>query len=180
MQPNATAAGAAAELAKAAQRRSSDLESRWPHMEGGLRRWQAMLRWPPGGSMSRRPLESQARILADQECLLASQLRGLDWRFYRVLSYENVVREPRREAQKLARFLRVGPDALAQSFAQRVRPSRRAPPSPDEHDYVASLRSRACDVQTVWDEQRGGRAQEERLPTPAQAQPGSRARRSWL
>lgn len=129
--------------------------------------------------MSRRPLESQARILADQECLLASQLRGIDWRFYRVLRYEQVVQEPRREAQKLARFLRVGPEALAQSFVQRVRPSKRAPPSPAERDYVASLRSRACDAHAVWDEQRGrGGAQEERAAAPP-AQ-GSRARRSWV
>lgn len=131
--------------------------------------------------MSRRPLESQARLLADQECLLASQLRGLDSAFYTVVRYEDVLREGgRREAaQRLARFLRVSPDALAQSFARRVHPSKRAPPSAAERDYVASLRSRACDAQSVWDEQHGRVEAQEQRPAPAQPA-GSRARRSWF
>ena len=40
-------------------------------------------RWPASGGLSRRPFESQARILADQECILAAQLRALDGAFWR-------------------------------------------------------------------------------------------------
>ena len=96
MQPNAT--GAAARTALAAIDRWRTEPPRQRNGSGAAleaARWRAALRWPPGGSLSRRPFESQARILADQECLLASQLRQLDRRFYHVLPYEAVSDTPR-------------------------------------------------------------------------------------
>ena len=96
MQPNAT--GAAARTALAANDRWRTEPARNSNGGGAsleAARWRAALRWPPGGSLSRRPFESQARILADQECLLASQLRQLDRRFYHVLPYEAVSDTPR-------------------------------------------------------------------------------------
>ena len=92
MQPNATAAATRTALVAVDRWRTEPARN----LEGGeVARWRAALRWPPGGSLSRRPFESQARILADQECLLASQLRQLDRRFYHVLPYEAVSDTPR-------------------------------------------------------------------------------------
>ena len=91
MQPNATAAAARTALVAVDKWRAEPAR----HSDGELARWRAALRRPPGGSLSRRPFESQARILADQECLLASQLRQLDRRFYHVLPYEAVSDTPR-------------------------------------------------------------------------------------
>ena len=93
------------------------------------RRWRAELRWPASGGLSRRPFESQARILADEECILAAQLRALDGAFWRTVPYESLVAQPRRQAAAIARFVRAPVDALAQSFERRVRASGRAPPT---------------------------------------------------
>jgi hypothetical protein len=157
MQPNATAVAAAAERQQE-PRRIAEGERRWPALPPELRRWLTMLRYSPGGGMSRRPFESQARILADQECLLASQLRALDGAFYRVLQYEEVLRSPRQHALELARFLRMerSTDAMVSSFTQNVRASRRPPPSEEQEAYAAGLRLQACDPQVVWEQGRGG------------------------
>ena len=152
MQPNATAAAifaAAADHASRHAHRDAEVARSHPELTSEARRWHAELRWPASGGLRRRPVESQARILADEECILAAQLRALDGAFWRTVPYESLVAQPRQQAAAIARFVRVPAVALAQSFERRVRASGRAPPTAEERAFAASLRSSSCDPKAL-------------------------------